>query len=156
MPWDSIKHLVRSSQGNGGSLVVDVAVSGEQTPCSKSPGGSILGWHPLAPLPAASLCASIQGLHAASPVPLTPLLQTLLSKHREDPRKKKIQHLKTPQQQGTSHDLKQFLKLGSRSCCLQVQSCSVLGTVSTCLRERFIAELLSHQHYILYIILYNT
>lgn len=72
MPWDSIEHLVRSSQGNGGSLVVDVAVGGERTPCSKSPGGSILGWHPLAPLPAASLCASIQGLHAAGPVPLTP------------------------------------------------------------------------------------
>lgn len=54
------------------------------------------------------------------------------------------------QQQGTSQELKQFLKLRSRSCRLQVQSCGVLGTVSTCLRERFIAELLSHQHYILY------
>lgn len=64
MPWDSTKHLVGSSQGKEGGLG---AVN-----------GSIPHQHPSEPLPAASLCASIQGL-AAGPVLLMLLLQTALS-----------------------------------------------------------------------------
>lgn len=72
-PWDGIKGLVRSSWGKEGSLGGDAAVSGERTPHGKSPGGSVPGQHPSAPLPAVSLCTSIWGLQADSPILLIPL-----------------------------------------------------------------------------------
>ena len=165
MACDSIKHPVRSSQGKEGSLGGDVAVDGEQTPRSKSPGGSIPGRHPSGSSssgipahehPGPSHCWSCPTHSLGSRLSCP---NTGGSQGGKKEKKKKNPTPEKPswvQQQGTSHNLKQFLKVCSRSCCLRVQSCGVLGTVFTCLRERFIAELLSHQHHILYITLYNT
>lgn len=128
MPWGGTEHLVRSSRGKAGQLRWGA------DPDTLSLGGSIPSRH----------LFQLHPRRACTPAPVRAERASQRSSQPAPPDPSWLP------QQGTSHHLKQVLKSGSGSCCLRVQSCGVREALPTCLRERLIAEFLSHPQSLLH------